>query len=161
MTAEVVERVDRHPFLAGLAPAHRAELSRYGTPATFAAHERIFAEGGVADRFWLLETGVVALDMRDPGRGPLIVETLPAGTVLGWSWLVPPYRWAFGAQAWEETRAVEFDAVAVRARCDAEPAFGYAVLRCFVPVILERMQATRLRLLDLYAVPGPGGGGWT
>ena len=161
MTTGVGDRVARHPFLAMLAPAHRAELAGYAAPARFAAHERIFSEGGVADRFWLLETGVVALDMHEPVRGPLVVETLPAGTVLGWSWLFPPYRWAFGAQAWEDTDALAFDAAAVRVRCDADQAFGYAVLRCFVPVILERMQTTRLRLLDLYAVPGPATGGWS
>ncbi|GAA1762595.1 cyclic nucleotide-binding domain-containing protein [Luedemannella helvata] len=160
MTIGVGARVARHPFLAGLAPAHRAELAEYAAPAHFAAHERIFTEGGSADRFWLIEKGVVALDMREPGRTPLVVETLPAGTVLGWSWLVAPYRWAFGARAWEPVEALAFDAAAVRVRCDADPGFGYAVLRCFVPVILERMQTTRLRLLDLYALPGPAAGAW-
>jgi CRP/FNR family transcriptional regulator, cyclic AMP receptor protein len=160
MSAGIGERVLGHPFLAGLAPEHRARLAGYASSATFAAHERIFTEGAVADRFWLLETGIVALDMHEPVQGALIVETLPAGTVLGWSWLVAPYRWSFGAQAWEQTQALAFDAVALRARLDADPIFGYAMLRCFVPVMLDRMQTTRLRLLDLYAVPSPAVGGW-
>ncbi len=88
-----------------------------------------------------------------PGRGDQIVETLAAGTVLGWSWLHPPYRWHFGAVARVVTNAIEFDGPSVRRRCDADPAFGYAILRLFTPVITERLQATRLRLLDLYATP--------
>jgi CRP/FNR family cyclic AMP-dependent transcriptional regulator len=72
-----------------------------------------------------------------------------AGTVLGWSWLHPPYRWHFGAVARVVTTAIEFDAPAVRHRCHADPAFGYAVLHSFTPVIIDRLQATRLRMLDL------------
>ena len=73
--------------------------------------------------------------------------------MLGWSWLHPPYRWHFGAMARLATTAIAFDASSVRRRCDADPAFGYAMLRSFTPVITERLQATRLRLLDLYAAP--------
>jgi CRP-like cAMP-binding protein len=145
--------VAAHPFFAALTDAHRAALAAHAAPATFAAGERLFAEGGEADRFWLIETGGVALDMRVPGRGDQVVETLSAGTVLGWSWLHAPYRWHFGARARERTGAVEFDAPAVRRRCVADPAFGYAIYACFTPVIIGRMQASRLRLLDLYASP--------
>jgi CRP-like cAMP-binding protein len=151
MTVE--SRVAAHPFFAALSDAQRAELAGDAEPASFAAGERLFAEGGDADRFWLLETGSVALDMRVPGRGDQIVETLPAGTVLGWSWLHAPYRWHFGARARERTEAIAFDAPAVRRRCGADPAFGYAIYACFTPVIIGRMQASRLRLLDLYASP--------
>jgi CRP-like cAMP-binding protein len=146
-----------HPFLAGLTVEHRAALTGDGTARTYTSGERIFAEGGVADRFWLVETGSVALDMRVPGRGDQVIETLASGTVLGWSWLHPPYRWHFGAVARETTTTLVFDAASVRRRCDADPAFGYAILRRFTPVITERLQATRLRLLDLYATPAQTG----
>ena len=96
----------------------------------FTAGERLFDEGGRADRFWLIEDGSIALDLRVPGRGDQIIETLAAGTVLGWSWLHPPYRWHFGAVARLATTAIEFDAPSVRRRCDADPAFGYALSAC-------------------------------
>jgi CRP/FNR family cyclic AMP-dependent transcriptional regulator len=153
MTTTVAARISAHPFFAALTDQQRAALARDGRAVTFAAGQRLFDEGGIADRFWLIEHGGVALDMRVPGRGDQIVETLAAGTVLGWSWLHPPYRWHFGAVARVATTAIEFDAPSVRRRCDADPAFGYAALRSFMPVITERLQATRLRLLDLYASP--------
>jgi CRP-like cAMP-binding protein len=103
--------------------------------------------------FWLIERGGIALDMRVPGRGDQIVETLGPGTVLGWSWLHRPYRWHFGAVARLATTAIAFDAASVRRRCEADPAFGYAMLSAFTPVITERLQTTRIRLLDLYAAP--------
>ena len=151
MTEQVIGRVSTHPFFAKLTEEQLAALSDDGRPVAYRPGERIFAEGGVADRFWLVEAGSVALDMRVPGRGDQIIETLIGGTVLGWSWLHAPYRWQFGAVAREATATIAFDAASVRRRCDADPAFGYAILRCFTPVITERLQATRLRVLDLYA----------
>lgn len=153
MTAGLAARISAHPFFAALTGAQLAALAQDGIAVTVMAGERLFDEGGIADRFWLIEQGSIALDMRVPGRGDQIVETLGAGTVLGWSWLHPPYRWHFGAMARLATTAIAFDASSVRRRCDADPAFGYAMLRSFTPVITERLQATRLRLLDLYAAP--------
>jgi CRP-like cAMP-binding protein len=153
MTGTIAGRISAHPFFAGLTDEQRAALAGDGRAVMFTAGERVFDEGGSADRFWLIEHGNIALDMRVPGRGDQIVETLGSGTVLGWSWLHPPYRWQFGAVARVATTAIAFDAPSVRRRCDADPAFGYAALRSFTPVIIERLQATRLRLLDLYAAP--------
>jgi CRP-like cAMP-binding protein len=157
MTTDLLARVSAQPFVAALTPAHLRALCADGTSVEYAAGERIFAEGGVADRFWLLEAGSVALDLRVPGRGEQVLETLPAGTVLGWSWLNPPYRWQFGAVTRAPVEAVVFGAASVRRRCDTDPDFGYAMLRLFTPVITERLQATRLRLLELYAAPTRAG----
>jgi len=157
MNADITERVAALPFFAGLAPRLLRELCVDARPVAYPLGERIFAEGGDADRFWLIEVGSVALDLRVPGRGDQVIETLTAGTVLGWSWLYPPHRWNFGAFARTEVFAVVFDATAVRRRCDADPEFGYAMLRLFAPVITERLHATRLRLIDLYATPAQVG----
>ena len=151
MTVDVSARLANLPLLAGTTPDHLRSLAEAGGPVQYAAGERIFAEDDPADRFWLLEKGTVALDMQVPGRGAPVIETLVGGSVLGWSWLHPPYRWQFGAVAREPLETIAFDARSVRERCDADPAFGYAVLRLFTPVLTARLQATRLRLLDLYA----------
>jgi CRP-like cAMP-binding protein len=153
VTGTVAERVSAHAFFLPLTDGQRAALAEDGAAVTFAAGDRVFTEGGIADRFWLIEDGGVALDMRVPGRGDQVLETLTSGTVLGWSWLYSPYRWHFGAVARAPTSAIAFDAASVRHRCETDPAFGYAVLVSFTPVIIERLQATRMRLLDLYATP--------
>lgn len=159
MTSTLDDRISAHPFFNPLTDAQRAMLAEDGVAVTFAAGERLFTEGAVADRFWLIEDGGVALDMPVPGRGVQTLETLGAGTVLGWSWLVAPYRWHFGAVAREDTAAIAFDAASVRRRCETDPGFGYAVLHSFTPVIIERLQATRVRLLDIYATPAQAGTG--
>jgi CRP-like cAMP-binding protein len=151
MTSDVFARLASLPLLAGMTRDHLRSLAEAGRSVAYAAGERIFVEGDPADRFWLLEKGTVALDLQVPGRGAQVIETLAGGAVLGWSWLHPPYRWQFGAVAREPIDTIAFDARRVRDHCDADPAFGYAVLRLFTPVLTARLQATRLRLLDLYA----------
>jgi CRP/FNR family cyclic AMP-dependent transcriptional regulator len=150
----VAARVAAHPFLAGMDPGHRAALAAEGTAVRLPAGHRVFAEGAPADRFWLLESGRVALDVPVPGNADTVVETLAGPTVLGWSWLLPPYRWHFGAVARTDVEAVAFDAASVRRRCAGDPRLGYALLTRFLPVLADRLHATRVRLLDLYGPPG-------
>ena len=142
-----------HPFLEGLTPDRLERLSSFAHRSQFHAGARVFSEGGRADRFWLIRDGHVTLDAHVPGRGEVVIETLGPGTVLGWSWLFPPYRWHFGATAVEPTLTVELDGAGVRRLCDADPVMGYELTRRFIEVVVERLQATRIRLLDLYGSP--------
>ncbi|GGM68185.1 cyclic nucleotide-binding domain-containing protein [Dactylosporangium sucinum] len=146
------ELLTAHPFLAGLADGDIGRLERLTHPEAFPAGTRLFEENGPAERFWLIQDGQVNLDIRVPGRGDVIIETLGPGTVLGWSWLFPPYRWHFAAVAAGPVLCIAVDGAAVRTLCDADPAFGYELTRRFMAVVVDRMQATRMRLLDLYRV---------
>ena len=114
---------------------------------------RLFHEGYPAHRFWLIRQGRVALDFPVPGRGDVVIEHLGPGTVVGWSWLFPPYRWHFGAVAAEQTLAVELDGPGVRRLCDDDPVLGYDLTTRFAAVLVDRLQAARVRLLDLYGYP--------
>jgi CRP/FNR family transcriptional regulator, cyclic AMP receptor protein len=130
---------DRLEFIAGC-----------GRNAAFRRGERLFQEGGAADTFFLVRRGRVALTIHVPGRGDVMIETLEAGDVVGWSWLFPPYRWHFDAVAAEDVGAVAFDGACLRRKCDEDPALGYELMRRFAAVMIGRLQQTRLRLLDLY-----------
>ena len=143
----------KHPWMASL-PADQVRLiGDHAHEVRFHAGQVIFAEGEHADRFWLIWEGQVALVLDIPARGTVLVETLTAGDCLGWSWLFPPFRWQFGAVAVSETRAVEINGAAVRAACDANPALCAAIYRRVSATTVERLQATRLRMLDLYGAP--------
>ncbi|MCK7622194.1 cyclic nucleotide-binding domain-containing protein [Streptomyces sp. RS10V-4] len=146
---------ERPGFLAALPSAHRDRLLTLAREAAFPAALRLFDEGGPADRFWVLRSGTVALDVYEPGRGTIVVETLGPGELLGWSWLFEPYRWHLGARTRTPVAAYAFDAARVRAAIDADPAFGLAVTRCVAAVAIgRRLRAARMRLLDLYGAPG-------
>jgi CRP-like cAMP-binding protein len=145
--------IENHPFLVGLDPSALKRLAVWGHEVEFDAGSRVFVEGGPAERFWLICDGQVQLDLHMPGPGTAVIESLTAGEVLGWSWLFPPYLWQFGAAATTKTLAVEFDSYSVRRLCDAEPALGYQLMQRFTRVVVQRLQATRIRLLDLYGSP--------
>ncbi len=142
-----------HEFLRNLPSSQVAQLATVAELQDVPAGHRFFEEGRHAGRFWLLREGRVMLDLHVPGRGDVIIESLGPGTVLGWSWLFPPYEWRFGASAVEPVGAIVLDATAVRAMCTADPALGYELTRRFSAVMLDRLQNTRLRLLDLYGAP--------
>jgi CRP-like cAMP-binding protein len=147
----VYEMLAAQPFLAGLSPRQLDRLSVWSARSMFHAGTRLFEEGGRADRFWIISEGHVTLDTRVPGA-TVVVDTLGPGAVLGWSWLFPPYRWHFGASAVETTLAIELDGPGVRSLCERDPAIGYQLVSRFVAVVVDRLQATRLRLLDLPGV---------
>jgi CRP-like cAMP-binding protein len=113
----------------------------------------LFREGDPADAFYVVRRGRVALELFVPNRGALTVETIEPGEVVGWSWLFPPYRWHFDGRAVEPVRAIAVDGACLRGKCNADPALGYELMRRFSQVMLERLQATRLRLADLYGAP--------
>jgi CRP/FNR family transcriptional regulator, cyclic AMP receptor protein len=136
-----------HPFLRGVPRGHLDALAAASSYATFPAGHRIFTEGGYASKFWLIQSGHVALDLYVPGEGPVVIDTVRMGGPLGWSWLSPPYRWAFSAICVSTVEAFEFDAAAVRARCVADPALGYELTRRLIEVLARRLQSTRTRLI--------------
>lgn len=137
-------------LLGALQPEKRDRLLETAASVSFDAGQRIFNEGQRADRFWILRTGSVTLDLHVPGRQAATVETLGAGDLLGWSWLFPPYQWHLGARALSPVRALEFDARVVRALCEADPVTGRAVAGRVAQIIGHRLQSARTRLLDLY-----------
>jgi CRP/FNR family transcriptional regulator, cyclic AMP receptor protein len=142
-----------HEFFHGMPASQLDRLAKIAHYVEVPARQRFFEEGQRADRFWLIETGRVAIDLHVPGRGTVIIESLGPGSVLGWSWLFPPYEWRFGAAAVDPVRAMVLDGRAVRSLCAMDPSMGYDLTRRFAAVMLERLQSTRVRLLDLYAAP--------
>ncbi|MFI9342086.1 Crp/Fnr family transcriptional regulator [Streptomyces sp. NPDC052773] len=145
------------PRLTRSLPAeHRGTLMALAREVSIPQGSRLFDEGGRADRFWIVRTGTVALDVRVPGRRPAVIATLGFGDLVGWSWLFSPRVWHMGAEAVTPVRAWEFDAGAVRELFRADPRFAEAVARWVGLVLSHRLHAARVRLLELYAPHGSG-----
>jgi CRP-like cAMP-binding protein len=148
---ETIEAVLRGvPLFAGLEPRALELVAGCGSNVHFDAGELLFREGDAADTFYVLRHGSVALETFVPARGSAVIETLEAGEVVGWSWLFAPYRWHFDARALIAVRATAFDGACLRRKCDADPKLGYDLMSRFAQVLIERLQWTRLRLLDVY-----------
>jgi len=142
--------LSEHPFLKGLAPPHIDFIAGCASNVRFNKGDYIFREEEEADRFYLIRHGLVALDMFVPQRGPVTIDTIQEGEVLGWSWLFPPYRWHFDARALQLTRAVAFDGKCLREKCEKDVHLGYDFVTRFSLVMMQRLQSARLQLLDLY-----------
>src|SRR5947208_13784489 len=147
MIEVTAEALATHPFLHGMSRDQLAVLAGSAADVTFSDRHRLFEDGGGASRFWLIQSGHVALDLHVPGQGRMKIDTIGMGELLGWSWLFPPYRWAFGAVSVGPVEAFEFDARAVRAYCQADPELGYELTQRLVSVLAKRLQATRVRLI--------------
>ena len=141
-----------HCFTQGLAAAHVERIVAHAHLEAVAGGTMLFREGQPADDLYLVVEGRVAIEMHIPGRGAQVVDTVEACETVGWSWLVAPYRWVFDARAVTDVTLVRVDAEALRDLADADPAFGYALMRQVAAVMLERMQSARARLADVYGM---------
>lgn len=150
----IEELLPEHPFFAGLAPSTLELCAGCAVNTHFEPDEYLFRGGDAADRFFVVRHGRVALEIPSPGAGALVLDTMDDGEVLGWSWLIPPYRYTFDARAVEPTSAVSFDGACLRGKCDADPRLGYELMQRVAQVMFARMQSARVRLLDLYGGSG-------
>jgi CRP/FNR family cyclic AMP-dependent transcriptional regulator len=154
MEAESAERRVRqqlagHPFVQGLAPHYIDVLSELGHLVDFGVRDIIFRAGQPADTFYLVRSGVVALQVDAGGSYPRNIQHITEGSTLGWSWLFEPYQWQFDAVAQTPIRAIAFDAAALRDKFQEDPLFGYHVMGRVAEVMAKRLHATRHQLLNL------------
>ena len=140
----------QHPFFEGLPQPHLELLTGCATNVVFKPGEYILREGTPADHFYIIRQGRVAIETNIPNRGPVVVESLEKGDILGWSWLFPPYRWHFDGRALELTRALALDGACLRGKIEGDHNLGYDFFKRFSQVMMDRLQATRLQMLDIY-----------
>ena len=139
-----------HPLFRDLAPEHLQVLLSCACMSTLNEGEYLFREGDGSSRFYAVIDGRVALELHVPGRGPVVLQTLGAGELIGWSWLVPPFRKQFDARAVQKCRLVQVEGDKVRTECQRDSNLGYALLSRVSQVMSQRLQATLLQLVDMY-----------
>ena len=137
-------------FFAGLGTEHLAALAGCASHASYAVGELLCRSGEEADSFWLLLSGRVAVGLFVPGRGKVFMSVLTNGEVAGFSWMVPASRARFDIMALTPVAALRFDGRVLRERCREHPALGYEVVSRFTRVMLDRIDAMSLQLLDVY-----------
>jgi len=144
--------VTNHPFLEGLNPHFYHFFTECATLRHINSGEAIFREGNKADKFYLIQSGKVALETFVPGRGMVTIQTLDAGEALGWSWLFPPRQWHFSASAVGPTELIEFDAETLRDKTEENRDFKCDLITRVAQILLARLQGTRMQLIDLYGM---------
>lgn len=146
----ITDLLRNHPFFQGMAEKDLALLGGCGKNQVWQTNEYIARENTPADYFYLIRGGRAAIETALPNRPPLRLQTLQSGDILGWSWLFPPYRWCFDIRALETLHATALDGICLREKCREDPRLGYDLMQRFARIMTERLQATRLQLMDVY-----------
>jgi CRP/FNR family cyclic AMP-dependent transcriptional regulator len=140
----------QHPMFAGLTPEQLALVISRASMAEYKNRQRVFTSGTTADSFYIIQRGVVGVEIPAISGAPLTIQTVTDGAVLGWSWLIPPYRWLFDARALAPSLIVVMDGVLVRADSEADPKLGYELMKRFAMLMAERLNAARETAIKQY-----------
>jgi CRP-like cAMP-binding protein len=149
MNESLDNTIRNHPFFKGMKANHLAMLAKGAKEMSYKPGETMFKEGEPASRFFLIQSGEVALEAHEPGDGRAVVETLREGDVIGWSWLFPPFTWHLLARAVEPTSVIVLDGAHLLGAAEQHHDFGYELMKRVAQLAVHRMQATRKQLLDL------------
>jgi CRP-like cAMP-binding protein len=148
---ETLERtLKEHPFFADMDSELVGFLVGCTSNAVFKSGDFLFREGEEADQFYVIRHGTVMIETNIGHVDRVRIETLREGDIIGWSWMVRPYRWHFDARAVEPTRAFVLDGKCLREKFEEDHHLGYELMKRFVPVIVERLEATRRQLMDIF-----------
>jgi CRP/FNR family transcriptional regulator, cyclic AMP receptor protein len=146
--ADLQQSIAEHPFFRAFPPERLSDIVRTAKEVAFTEGQVVFRETEPASRLFLITDGLVALESHVAPAPALVIQTIGADDVLGWSWLVAPYQWHFSARAVTPAKAIAIDAAHLLVACEKDPAFGYDLLKRVLKIVLERLQASRKRVAE-------------
>ena len=149
-TNQIADKLARHEFLSGVDEKHIETLAAFTHQEIIDAGDYVFRAGEHAEHCYLILEGRVYLEVYDPRRGAVALESLGSNRALGWSWLIPPHQWTFDARATVPTGLLALNAEKFRRAMESDHELGYHMLKRFTSVIADRLRASRLQLLDMY-----------
>lgn len=138
-------------FFQGMSDDDLEAMAGCGKLVRFKPGEFLLREGDTADTFYLIRDGDVAIESDVPAAGPLSVARVGAGGITGYSWLFPPHRNGFDSLALTDVSAVALDGECLRGKAEADHELGYQLMKRFAQVMLDRLQATRRQMMDVYS----------
>lgn len=150
MSDQITQLLSEHPVFKGMSVTEISDVIKCASEKTFSQSETIFLEGEDAQHCYLILSGSVDLSIHTHNRGPITIQSLHGGDVLGWSWLFSPFIRHFDAMAKEKTNTIRLDGKSIQKICQEDSKFGYEIMKRFSRVMQERLVATRLQLVDMY-----------
>ena len=150
----ITEYLSKQEILSGLDPDFTQFIASCAKEKRVEKGAVLFRRGDKADRFFLVRSGSLTIEIPAIQGPSLEVQRLGPDKILGWSWLIPPYRWSFQAKAQETSDVIEFDGAAIVKRCEEEPKLGYEMMKRFTLLMSERIEASRQKMMDEWNPPG-------
>ena len=141
-------------FFENLGEQYVKLFASVGTQISFQPGTFIVKEGQEAKRFFIILKGKINLEISTPSSESLLIQTVSSEDLLGWSWLVPPYTYQFDARVVEPTEAIALSTEWLRERIDEDTFLKTALINCFSLVIIQRLQISLFRFIELFKSPG-------
>ncbi len=155
-TADVVlEQLRNMPLLRALSDEHLRHLASIAKPQDYPEQCVIVREGEPARAIYFVSAGIVSLEISAAGVGSKRIMTVGAGELLGWSAILDPVQWTATARTLQPTSVLRFEGESLRQLCQADPLFGYELMRRIALALSKRLNATRLQLLDVFGTLMP------
>ncbi len=146
----LANQIKQHPFFKDVADQSIEKIASFSKEVKVEAGEFIFRSGEEAGKFYLIQQGEVIIEIAPTRHSDVSIQSIREGEVLGWSWLIPPFKWQFDAKAVELTKAIAIDAQSLRAFCKQNHAAGYQILTRMIQIVAQRLQAARTQFWDIY-----------
>ena len=143
---EVKEMFAGQGLFRGMRPTHIEILRSCARPARFLAGEVVGKLGEPADRFLLVRSGRLRIELPSRVGPPNSLQLAGPGDAVGWSWIVPPFRWTFDCVAETPALAASIDAASLRSKLEQDPELGYELLRRLIGSWDFRLEAACLGL---------------
>ncbi len=148
------ERLAEAPVFSGMNDQHLDSLASAAHEIQVENGTCLFRSGEPASKFYLLIEGEISIEIPAVSGPTLQVQRLTPVRVLGWSWLLPPFKWSFNAVAETGSTLLEFDGKAVLEQCESDPAFGFDVVKRFSGLMAERLEAAHRKMMEQWTAPG-------
>jgi CRP-like cAMP-binding protein len=139
-----------HPFFQGLSSEHIKEIAQCGARVSYNAGQFLCRTDAEAMTFFLIYQGRVAVEIFSARRGPVVIQTLNHGDVLGWLWFDKPYHWHLDARALDLTRAIALDVKCLMQRCEANRDLGYELMKRYAHSLAVSFRISKLQMMDMY-----------
>jgi CRP-like cAMP-binding protein len=147
---KIADILSEHAFFQGLPQNDIAFIAGCAKNVVFNEGQIVANLGDPADLFYLIRKGQMATTIEIPPRKPFLLQTLTDNEILGLDWLIPPYQWTFTARALQTTHAIAIDGACLREKCESDPRLGYELMKRLVHILVVRIDAARLHLMDVY-----------
>lgn len=150
----IVSDLAEQDFFIGLDPSFLAFLAGCATPRALKTDDILFRHDRRAQQFYFVRRGVISIEVAAISGPALEMQHLGPGEIVGWSWLISPYRWHFQARALEDSDVLVFDSDAILARCESDPKFGYELFKRFSALMSRRLAFAREKMMEEWHPPG-------
>jgi len=151
MTENVLpEQLRQFQFLQEIDDEHVSRLAAMARLIEFPADKILYREGQLLSNIYLILSGSASIEICAAGIGCRRIMTVSAGDLLGISPAVGQARSTGTIRTLAPMKAIELNASQVLTLCEHNPRFGYQFMRQVAQAISQRLNATRLQLLDVF-----------